>query len=35
VVELLGRAVRAPGGVAGLNVVGRYLEVNDITAERL
>jgi predicted transposase YdaD len=34
--ELLGRVVRAPGGVAGLNVVSRYLlEVNDITADRL
>lgn len=31
--DLLGRVVRAPGGVAGLNVIGRYLlEVNDITA---
>jgi Putative transposase, YhgA-like len=35
-VDLLGRVVRAPGGVAGLNVIGRYLlEVNDITADRL
>jgi hypothetical protein len=34
--DLLGRVVRAPGGVAGLDAVGRYLlEVNDITAERL
>jgi len=35
-VDLLGRVMRAPGGVAGLNVVSRYLlEVNDITADRL
>jgi hypothetical protein len=33
--DLLGNVVRVPGGVAGLEVIGRYLlEVNDITAER-
>jgi len=35
-VDLLGRVMRTPGGVAGLEVVGRYLlEVSDITAQRL
>lgn len=35
-IQLLGRVMRAPGGVAALEVVGRYLlEVNDITAERM